>query len=182
MSKFKEKLNKLFIQEFGEDALKDCFYFKKNNYIQTDYTPKSSIINYNNFSKFSNSYNTIDSLNFSKKIDSSLDISRKKIINKIMNKSALSPIYYDKDSFYFLINNNGLNKLREISRNKYKSHLKKEIDGLTDIFKKEKLSSKYRYNRPIKLNYSHNYNINYLTTLSNLKINKTKEKNLNKNF
>ena len=35
MSKFKEKLNKLFIQEFGKDALKDCFYFKKITFKQT---------------------------------------------------------------------------------------------------------------------------------------------------
>ena len=166
MSKFKEKLNKLFIQEFGEDALKNSIYFSNNKYMNTENSP--SIINYNNFSNFSNSYNNIDSLKKSKKIDSYL-YSRKKIINKIINKSTLAPIYYDKDSFYFLMNINGLNKLRESSRNKYNSRLNKEIIGLTDSFKNEKLSSKYKYNRPIKLNYSHNYNINYLTTLCNLK-------------
>ena len=60
MSKFKEKLNKLFIQEFGEDALKNSIYFSNNKYMNTENSPKSSIINYNNFSNFSNSYNTID--------------------------------------------------------------------------------------------------------------------------
>ena len=168
MSKFKEKLNKLFIQEFGEDALKNSIYFSNNKYMNTENSPKSSIINYNNFSNFSNNYNNIDSLNRSEKIDSYLD-SRKKIKNKIINKSTLAPIYYDKDSFNFLMNINGLNKLRESSRNKYNSRLNKEINGLTNSFKNEKLSSKYKYNRPIKLNYSHNYNINYLTTLCNLK-------------
>ena len=176
MSNFKEKLNKLFIQEFGEEALKNCIYLKNNNYLKTDSSINyDKYLNHNNRS-FSNkiSNNSNYKSTSPKKLCSSRSIYQKNFANNIMNKSILSPMYSDKDSFICLTSNDGLKNLRENSRNKYKSKLRKEIDGLTNVFNKEKESAKYRRNRPIRLNFSNNFKINYLTTLSNFKKNEKK--------
>ena len=172
MSRFRMKLNELFVNEYGDSY--------KPVETQTFRTPYNEYNNNSTFFRSMSNYNSnVVGTQPSFMQKNSPNNLHQKTYSSVLDRSIIAPTFRDKPSFTYLgTDNNEMYKFRLHSSSKYRSRIKKEIDTMSKSFRDNVIPS-VKVNRPIvalKGPEYENFSINYLTALSSMKNKKPQPK------